>query len=184
MRRLFTGIAVDSAQMPFLVRSVTALRAAHPGLLWSDEAGWHVTLQFYGMVDEAREQRLREQLRRVEAGSVRLAVRGMGTFERAGVLWAGVVPSEELQGLQRRVVAVGAACEFGAEERPYHPHITIARRKGRGVRGDFPRDIELDATRKFGSFVASEFVLYESVAGPGGSRYEVRDRYPFRAESR
>jgi len=180
MRRLFTGIAVDSAQLPSLVRSVTALRTSHPGVRWSDRAGWHLTLQFYGMVDEAREQQLREQLRSVEAGVLDLAVRGMGTFERAGVLWAGVVPSVELQGLQWRVVSAGAACGFVAEERPYSPHITIARRKGRGVRGDFPKDIELDAKREFGSFVASEFVLYESVAGPEGSRYEVRDRFPLR----
>lgn len=180
MRRLFTGIAVYAEQLPNLLRLVTALRGRHPGLRWSDQDGWHVTLQFYGMVDEAREQQLREQLRSVEFGAVRLAVRGMGTFERAGVLWAGVAASSELKGLQRRVVAAGTACGFVAEERPYRPHITIARRKGRGVWGDFPKEIELDATREFCSFVASEFVLYESVAEPGGSRYEVRDRYPLK----
>lgn len=178
MRRLFTGIAVDAEQLPSLVRSVTAMRGMHPGLRWSDRAGWHVTLQFYGMVDEAREKQLREQLRSVKASALELAVRGMGTFERAGVLWAGVVPSAKLRELQRRVVTVGAACGFVAEERAYRPHITIARRKGRGGRGDFFREIELDAKREFGSFVASEFVLYESVAGPGGSRYEIRERFP------
>lgn len=177
MRRLFTGIAVDAAEVPKLVERVDSLRAAHRDLRWSELGGWHVTLQFYGMVDVVREARLREQLRGVDAGSVDVVLRGMGTFERAGVLWAGVDLTEGLEGLQRRVVTVGEACGFAREDRPYRPHVTVARRKGRGGRWDFRKGWEMDAGLEFGVVRAREFVLYESVAGPGGSRYEVRERY-------
>jgi 2'-5' RNA ligase len=180
MKRLFTGISVDAMQLPPLVESVAALRAGHPHLRWSERAGWHVTLQFYGMVDEVRERQLREQLRTVNAGALEIAVRGMGTFERAGVLWAGVSLREDLEELQRRVVEVGEVCGFAREETPYRPHVTLARRKGRGGRGEFLRRGEIEPERDFGSFWASQFVLFESVAGPGGSRYEVIDRYLLR----
>lgn len=177
MKRLFTGIAVDAVQMPRLAEEVDVLRAAHPELRWSDRAGWHVTLQFYGMVDAERERLLREQLKMVAGGALEVVLRGMGTFERAGVLWAGVATSEALDELQRRVVAVGEACGFAPEDRPYRPHITLARRKGRGARWDLKRRDVTDTEREFGRFVAREFVLYESVTGSAGSRYDVLDRY-------
>ncbi|MGC8550823.1 MAG: RNA 2',3'-cyclic phosphodiesterase [Acidobacteriaceae bacterium] len=177
MKRLFTGIAVDGDEVPKLVERVDALRAGHPDLRWSERSGWHVTLQFYGMVDAAQEGLLREQLRGVEAGCVEVILRGIGTFERAGALWAGVDLTEELEALQGRVMAVGEVCGFAREERPYRPHVTLARRKGRGGRWDFKKGWEMDAGVEFGVVRAREFVLYESVAGPGGSRYDVVDRY-------
>ncbi len=180
MKRLFTGIAAEAAVVPRLVARADALRAAHPDLRWSDRAGWHVTLQFYGMVDEAHEQRLREGLREVEAGAVEVVLRGMSTFERAGVLWVGVALSEDLAELQRRVVAVGARCGFSREERAFRPHVTLARRRGRGGRWGLKRSEAGTAEEEFGVLRAREFLLYESVAGPGGSRYEVIDRYSLR----
>lgn len=177
MKRLFTGIAVDAAQMPLLAECADSLRTAHPDLRWSERAGWHVTLQFYGMVDAARESRLREQLQGMQAIPAEVRVRGIGIFDRAGVFFAGVVLSEALQALQRSVVEAGAACGFAAEDRPYRPHITLARRKGRSGPWNFQNNVGVDAQRAFGQFVASEFALYESVAGPGGSRYEVLERY-------
>lgn len=177
MKRLFTGIAVDADQMPLLVECASVLRVAHPDLRWSDRAGWHMTLQFYGMVDEAREQRLREQLCTVKSSPVEVAVQGTGIFERAGVLWAGVKPSAELEGLQRSVVVAGVACGFAVEDRPYRPHITLARRKGRNGPWNPRKNEGMDAEQQLGRFVASEFVLYESVAGPGGARYEILHCY-------
>lgn len=180
MKRLFTGIPADAGRVPRLVEEVSVLRAGHPELRWSERAGWHVTLQFYGMVDAEQEALLRDKLRTVEGAALELRLEGMGTFERAGVLWVGVALSEQLAALQSTVVAVGTECGFAAEERPYRPHITLARRKGRGGRWDVRRSEVTGAEREFGRFVAREFVLYESVTGPGGSRYEVIDRYPLR----
>jgi 2'-5' RNA ligase len=180
MRRLFTGIAVDAANVPLLLERARALRVTYPELRWSAPVGWHVTLQFYGMVDAAREQRLRERLKTVDAKGVEVALRGTGTFERAGVLWTGVGLTEDLEELQRRVLEVGEACGFAREERPYRPHVTLARRKGRGGWWKFREGEIADVEREYGSFRAEEFVLYESVAGVGGSRYEVVDRYPLR----
>lgn len=182
MRRLFTGLAVDAAQAPRLVEQVDALREAHPDLRWSGRAGWHVTLQFYGMVDEARERQLREHLRTVEAGAVAIVLRGMGTFERAGVLWVGVALGADLEELKRRVVAVGEECGFAREERAFRPHVTLARRKGRGGRWDLRKGEAGNAGTEFGVYRTNEFLLYESVAGPEGSRYEVIDRYSLRGQ--
>lgn len=177
MRRLFTGIPVDASRVPLLVEQATALQKTHSDLRWSDPAGWHVTLQFYGMVDAPQEQQLREQLKSVKASTAEVILQGISTFERTGVLWAGVALSDDLMSLQQKVVAVGEICGFAREERPYRPHVTLGRRKGNRGRWDFKKSEGVGLELKLGTFRADEFLLYESVAGPEGSRYEVIDRF-------
>jgi len=69
-------------------------------------------------------------------------------------------------------------CGFIPENRPYHPHITLARRKGKSG-GEELRNLKLQIGRQpdISSFTASSFVLYESIPTPQGSRYETRERF-------
>ncbi|MFE3174821.1 RNA 2',3'-cyclic phosphodiesterase [Amycolatopsis sp. NPDC059090] len=85
-------------------------------LRWSDPAGWHVTLAFYGEVDPAERASF---LDRALDGrkSVDVRLRGSGTFP--GVLWLGVA-GEDLADL-------AAAAGADDEDRPYRPHLTLAR---------------------------------------------------------
>jgi RNA 2',3'-cyclic 3'-phosphodiesterase len=101
----------------------------------------------------------------------------LGSFERSGVFLVGVPLSPELIALQENVVSATSHCGFKAEDRPYRPHITLARNRGRedGVRGLKPR---VGASPEFAGFVAHEFLLYESFLSSQGSRYEVRARFP------
>jgi 2'-5' RNA ligase len=99
-----------------------------------------------------------------------------GFFDNAGVFFAGVRLSPELIRLQVLVTAATKPCGFAPEDRPYHPHITLARAKG----GRRPLKIlksRVTTTTEFSSFTAGEFILYESFPGRGGSRYEVREGF-------
>ena len=184
MKRLFTGIAMDSAQLPALAECAATLAAEHRDLRWSDPAGWHVTLQFYGMSTSEQEECLRRQLMTVEAAPFPFAVRDLGLFERAGVLLAQVVANPELTILQQHVTAASRVCGFLPEERPYHPHVTLARQRSRSRRASLQKELSQMLLRyreqPSGSVYVTEFVLYESVAGPSGSRYEVRERFALR----
>jgi 2'-5' RNA ligase len=99
-----------------------------------------------------------------------------GFFDRAGVFFAGVGLSPELIRLQELVVAATRPCGFVPEDRPYHPHITLARTKaGRSALAALkPRIVH---AKPFSAFTAREFLVYESFPGPGGSRYEVRNHF-------
>ncbi|WP_370935884.1 RNA 2',3'-cyclic phosphodiesterase [Amycolatopsis sp. cg13] len=92
-----------------------ALGARDRQLRWSDPAGWHITLAFYGEVDPAE---CGSFLDRTLDGRKSVDVRlwSSGTFP--GVLWLGVA-GEDLADL-----AAAAGCE---EDRPYRPHLTLAR---------------------------------------------------------
>jgi 2'-5' RNA ligase len=184
LKRLFTGIAIPAAQVPEVVECSEVLTAEHSHLRWSAREGWHVTLQFYGMVTTGQEACLRQVLTQVRGSVSSLQIRGLGLFERAGVLLAEVMPSADLSALQRAVVTVSRSCGFLPEERPFHPHVTLAHRP-RGDRTEWQQALSRMLPRyqeqPSGSVRVSEFALYESLPGPAGSRYQIIERFPLRA---
>lgn len=175
--RLFIGIPMSPAVVDQLALVRARLERPSDGLRWSAPESWHITLQFLGATNPAQYDCVRFGLRELSAKPVPVHLEGLGFFERAGVFFAGVRLSPELIALQKCVVAATHQCGFEPEDRPYHPHITLARNRGRenGIRALKPR---AGAAPDFASFIASQFVLYESFPHASGSRYEVRARFP------
>ena len=78
-----------------------------------------------------------------------------------------------------RVTAATEPCRFVPEARSYQPHITLARSKDRGQRQNSSElKDKLSSQPNFSSFVAKEFLLYESHLSPNGSLYEIRHHFP------
>jgi len=177
--RLFVAIPMPPDVEQVLVTSVQQLRRYGGELRWQPPESWHVTLQFLGSSTEAQYRCLIEHLSGIHLPPVPITIERLGSFERAGALYAEVQRTPELVELQRAVFAATVPCGFEAEPRPYTPHITLARRRGRSNR---PRLEPIYANRQLKpqTFTATEFLLYESFLGPGGSRYEVRSRFPLK----
>ncbi len=174
--RLFIGIPLAPAVVAELAALTEPLKSPSDGLRWSAEAGWHITLQFLGKTSVEQYTCVTAGLRQIRYAPFEIQLEPPGFFDRAGVFFAGVRMSPELTRLQERVVAATRPCGFVPEERPYHPHITLARDKG-GRQGLRNLKGRVAGVAKFSSFVGAEFLLYESFPGPGGSRYEVRERF-------
>jgi 2'-5' RNA ligase len=106
---------------------------AATGIRWAQPDGAHVTLAFMGPV--ARERIPAVTARLNDAARVcapcRVVADAIGVFPhpgRAAVLWLGVAdPSGGLRRVQERVVLALAEEGFPAEERPFHPHVTLGR---------------------------------------------------------
>lgn len=178
--RLFVGIPLTPAVASEVAAMVDRIRCEHKssavGLRWMPPESWHITLQFLGNTDEAHYQCVAARLGEVRAARVSVQVEDLGAFDRVGVLFAGVSATPELVSLARNVTESTRRCGFVAEERPFHPHITLARAKGRG---NPLRGIGTDTQhRQFSRFVAREFLLYESHTERQGARYVVRARFP------
>jgi len=174
--RLFIGIPMSHEVTEQLAAVRARLERPADGLRWSAPESWHITLQFLGATSPGQYDCVLSHLRAVNAKPVPVQLEGLGFFERTGVFFAGVRVSPELAALQKIIATAMSGCGFEPEERPYHPHITLARNRGRedGVRGLKAR---AGAAPQFAAFVAHEFLLYESFPGPQGSRYEVRARF-------
>ena len=177
--RLFIGIPLASEAVGALERLSRSLRSANDNLRWSSPETWHITLQFLGETSVERYGCVAQQLRAIKSPPVPGWLNGTGFFDRAGVFFAGVNVSPELRRLERLVAAATAQCGIAAEDRPYHPHVTLARAKG-ADRANALRKLKDRAKSEtdFPAFTAKEFLLYESFLGSDGARHEVRDRFP------
>jgi RNA 2',3'-cyclic 3'-phosphodiesterase len=175
--RLFVGIPLA----PAVAEQLSALRQRleRPGdnLRWSAPESWHITLQFLGATSAAQYDCVLAGLHGIDCGAVPVQPEAPGSFHRTGVFHVGVRATPELIALHGAVLSATASCGFEPEDRPYSPHITLARNRGRedGIRALKPR---LGPAPELPSFTATEFLLYESHLGPQGSRYEVRVRFP------
>jgi RNA 2',3'-cyclic 3'-phosphodiesterase len=179
--RLFVGIPLAAGVVDELTRLTQRLRRADDGLRWPGPESWHITLQFLGSSDRDRYECVLARLHEIHRPPVPIQLEAPGFFDRAGIFFAGVHPSTELTSLERHVVAATTLCGFEPELRPYHPHITLARSKGRSGDEALRRlRTRLQTMPQFTSFVAEEFLLYESKPTPTGSQYEVRERFPLR----
>jgi 2'-5' RNA ligase len=180
--RLFIGVPLAAAVVKELAVLTERLKSPEDGLRWSAPGGWHITLQFLGQTSADQYACVTAGLRRIRHVPFEVQLDPPGLFDRSGVFFAGVRLSPELVGLQGQVVASTRPCGFVPEDRPYHPHITLARDRGgrqglRKLKDRVPGDVQ------FSGFNAKEFFLYQSFPGPGGSRYEVRERFALTAQS-
>ncbi|MEV5607948.1 RNA 2',3'-cyclic phosphodiesterase [Streptomyces sp. NPDC052225] len=126
--RLFAAVLPPPEALAELGRAVDQLGAGG-GLRWTERAGWHLTLAFYGDVPDATvpdlEDRLARAAHRTEA--FELALRGGGHFG-GRALWAGV--DGDVAGVKRlaeRAEAAGRKAGLPGEHRRYRPHLTLAR---------------------------------------------------------
>jgi 2'-5' RNA ligase len=178
--RLFVAIPMPEETTRELGEAVARMRK-RPGteeLRWSPPESWHITLQFLGNAGAEEFACLLDHLRGVRGVPLKIVPEKIGAFGRVGILHAAVKPTPELLELEKRVTAATVRCGFEREDRPYRPHITLARRRGRGGRDGISSAAQKNAEMTpFNSFMADEFALYESFLG-GAARYEIRERFP------
>jgi 2'-5' RNA ligase len=146
---------------------------------WLDVEQLHLTLRFIGEVERPVADDLADALGRVHALPFSIRIKGVGRFEarNAGALWAGVEPKEPLAALAAKVERVCTTIGLEPERRAFHPHITLARWKGRRT-----REVEdfLARRRALASepWPVDEFILFESRLSRHGAHYEEVAAYP------
>jgi 2'-5' RNA ligase len=174
MHRLFVAI-----RPPETVREqLLDLMEGMPGMRWQDDGQLHLTLRFIGEVERPVAEDLTAALQHIRFDRFPIALEGVGKFERHrnGALWAGVHPKEQLKALNAKIERACQSAGLEPERRAYHPHITLARWKGRAERLD--AYLERNSGLTSDPWEAQEFILYESHLGHEGAHYEAIERFP------
>lgn len=155
------------------------------------QVGWvrleaiHLTLKFLGNVEPQLIEQIKPVLARAagQTGPIHLEAAGCGAFpgiKAPRVIWVGLHGQiAPLIDLARRVEEALVPLGFKPEDRPFKPHLTVGRVKGR-VRLQALQEILL-AHADFAAepFDAAEILLYKSDLRPDGARYTPLFKTPF-----
>lgn len=130
--RLFVALTPPDEVTETLRVTTAALRELAPKLRWTRPEQWHVTLVFLGEVDDGL---VGELSRRLERAATRhpplsLSLGGGGRFGNR-VLWTQVQGDRDnLRRLAGSAAAAARRSRLPVEDRPYRPHVTLARAAG------------------------------------------------------
>ena len=182
--RVFCAIELSTSARASLTNHINRLRelVPHARASWSREESIHLTLKFLGKIETSLLGRLSDAAARAvsDFSPFQLTFEETGVFPQQGsprVLWIGVRDETgKLAELHERLEDRCAREGFAREERPFHPHLTIARlRKPQGARA-------LAAVHKEMSFepaavAVAELLVIRSELSDQGSRYTVISRH-------
>ncbi len=135
MTRTFIALELDSSQQHFLGNVIRQGKLLLPDLRWVDPAGIHLTLAFLGELSDDQLEKAMAAAQYAATTSNPFAYRlsGLGTFGPARqprVLWMGVSePSGALHLVHRALALALEQQGFPPEQRPFSPHLTLARIK-------------------------------------------------------
>jgi 2'-5' RNA ligase len=185
--RLFTGIALPPDVRDSLARVLKELRPLAP-LNWSPVENLHITSKFIGQWPEERLAELEAALENINFGrTFDVAIARFGYFpnpHHPRAFFAGVSSAKPagpgLAELANRIDETLRPLGIAKEDRPYTPHLTLARIKQEDLR-ELREHIAKMTNFDFGTFQVSEFHLYSSNTGPKGSIYTPLATYPLLA---
>jgi 2'-5' RNA ligase len=181
-RRLFVAVPAPPDIRDAVAELVETVRAGSDpnrrDVRWVRLDGLHLTLRFLGPTEEDGIADVAAAVDRAGAATepFGVAIGGAGAFPsvaRPRALWLAVTAGvAELDAAARtlddRLEAVG----WPRDDRPYRPHLTLARSDGVRTGPDVARRL-IDAAATFETrFRAERMILFESISGGGPARYE------------
>ncbi|RAL22503.1 RNA 2',3'-cyclic phosphodiesterase [Thermoflavimicrobium daqui] len=170
-KRLFIAIPIVKEQKEFLAKQVKVLQENLPFQKWVCPEDYHLTLYFLGETSLAKLNFIRDAIRQVaqETTPFFLSISNLGVFgkeQQPRVLWMGVKGNlMALTSLQKEVLQALEPFGFYGEDRPYRPHITLARkfRENNFVLSTLLFDKK--EYRRFLEWKVDQIVLYETQLG-------------------
>ena len=183
--RLFVALEIPPAVRENIAALLQSLRAVSPQTRWVRPENLHVTLKFIGEVPETKLGAIRSALAAARSDQpVTLDFRGLGFFpndKHPRVFWAGIEASPNLKTLAADIDKATEKLGIPREQRPFSPHLTLARIEPPGPPEKLRAAIQENAARDFGSLRSGQFHLIESKLKPSGAEYTTVESFPFAA---
>ncbi|NIW86813.1 MAG: RNA 2',3'-cyclic phosphodiesterase [Gammaproteobacteria bacterium] len=130
----------------------------------------HITLVFLGSVTPGQCACAERAAAQVTGPAFTLRLERLGWYRRARVVWSA--PAQTPEALRALVAGLNrglGACGFEPDTRPYHAHVTLARKVARRVDEAAHPPIE---------WTVDAFHLVQSRTHPEGSRYHTLRSWP------
>ncbi len=175
MIRLFAALSLT----PEITERLLALQSGLSGWRLSPERNLHVTLAFFGEVDQRQAADIDAALGGVHAAGFDLWLDGVDVFgaPKPRIAYAAIRPDPALSLLRDKVRQAGRAAGVELSSERYVPHVTLGRG---GARADqrLTRWLEGGAAFLAGPVPVTSFQLYRSDLRRGGPIYTELASFP------
>lgn len=174
---LFAAIKMQ----PRTVAALTRIQKGVSGARWQSPEKLHITVGYFGEVDDDRAEILDHELAKLRLTAFDLSIKGAGHFGtlEPHAIWAGVPPHPSLTRIHEHCKVAARRANITMEKRKFMPHVTLAYMK---------KGAPLDRIIKFeqrlahfeaGPFLVDEFFLFSSWRKPNGpNSYRLEASYP------
>lgn len=139
------------------------------------ELNLHITLKFLGSVEESNLPTLESILREAAARhkSFQLKIKSAGYFKNS--CWVGIEQQETLTKLSQELNTAASALGVLSENKPYVPHVTVARfgKSKVDIKSQLRPILERYSAQEWGSIRVDKICLYRSDTLAEGARYTV-----------
>lgn len=179
--RTFIAIDLPPAIQETLDKQTTRLRQILGDDLvrWIPSQNMHLTLKFLGNLPLSHLDFFKRMLTQAAESNPQfdLQISGLGSFpnsKRPRVLWAGIYAPAGLTSLQKMIEDGATRLGYNKEERPFSPHLTLARvRQGISAQGLHKVSTALSTFQlgKIGIARVDSVHLYQSDLHSEGSNY-------------
>jgi RNA 2',3'-cyclic 3'-phosphodiesterase len=181
--RLFVALEIPSGVRVNLAHMLRELREISSQPRWVRLENLHLTLKFIGELAPEKLGAIRRALAGVRSDApVTLQFRGLGFFpseKRPRVFWAGMVASPNLKLLAADIDSATEKLDIPGEQRPFSPHLTLARFQPPGLPEKLRLAIRENLAREFGWLETRQFHLIESKLKPSGAEYTTVQSFSF-----
>lgn len=141
---------------------------------WTIPEGMHLTLKFLGDTPADKVEAIADALNEGIAGipPFELTLSGPGVFggRNPKVLWLGMAESQEIISLQKRVEDALRQFGFPKDDRPFHPHLTLARIKAPAGTAEMVKYLPSVETNPI-KFSVGHVIMFRSDLKPAGPVY-------------
>lgn len=166
---------------PRTVAALTRIQKGVSGAKWSAPDKLHITIGYFGDVDNDRAEDLDRELAKLRLTGFDLSLKGVNHFgsSEPHALWAGVSPHSSLMRLHEHCKTAARRAGLPMEKRKFTPHVTLAYLKKTASIDRIIRFEQRLAEFEAGPFMVDEFFLYSSWRKARGPNiYRMEASYP------
>ena len=183
--RSFISIDLEDQQILSRIGSIlSSLQGLGGDLRPVEEKNIHLTLKFLGIVSAPRVAEVKSSLKQLTFPSFTAEIKDAGAFpnlKHMNVIWVGVNEGWTLvEQIYEQVEKLLSSLGFRRENRPFSPHITIARVRSGRRRDEIANFLQHLSDESFGTISVDKVRLKQSILSSSGPKYSTLLEIPSR----
>jgi 2'-5' RNA ligase len=185
--RSFISIDLEDQQILSRITSIlSSLQSLGGDLKPVERENIHLTLKFLGNVSASKLSEVKSSLQKLIFSAFTAEIKGAGAFpnlNHMNVIWVGVNEGwSQVEQIYEQVEELLSGLGFQRENRPFSPHITIARVRSGRKRDEVANFLQRLTEESFGTITVDKVRLKQSILSSSGPKYSTLLEIPPRSQ--